>query len=82
MVIEKFKLHGGVQIGRSCTPSSTPKCSDHSAIMSLSTRKSYGKVLIERLKDVTEGKVIEEQEGSRKRNLCIDQIFAIRMVVK
>ncbi len=32
--------------------------------------------------EVTEGKVSEEQGGFRKEKGCVDQIFAIKMIVK
>ncbi len=37
--------------------------------------KVYGKILIEKLVEVTEGKVSEEQEGFRKGRGCVDQII-------
>ncbi len=44
--------------------------------------KVYGRILIERLMEVTEGKVSEEQGGFRKGKGCVDQIFALKMLVK
>ena len=43
--------------------------------------KVYERVLMERLMEVTEGKVSEEQRGFRKVKDCMDQIFAIKMTV-
>ena len=40
----------------------------------------YGKVLMERLMQVTERKVSEEQRMFRKGKGCVDQIFAIKMM--
>ncbi len=42
--------------------------------------KVYGRILTERLMEVTEGKVSEEQGGFRKG--CIDQIFAMKRLVE
>ena len=43
--------------------------------------KVYGRVLMEKLMEVTEGNVGKEQEGFMKRKTCVDQIFAIKMMV-
>ncbi len=45
-------------------------------------RKVYGRILTERLTEVTEGKVSEEQGGFRKRRGCVDQISAMKMLVE
>ena len=37
--------------------------------------KVYGRVLTERLMEVTEGKVSEEQGRFRKEKGCVDQIY-------
>ena len=42
--------------------------------------KVYGRVLTERLMEVTEGKVSEDQGGFKKGKGCIDQIFAIKIM--
>ena len=44
--------------------------------------KVYGRVLTERLMEVTEGKVSEEQGGFRKGKGCVDQMFAIKIIVE
>ncbi len=41
----------------------------------------YGRILTERLTEVTEGKVSKEQGGFRKGRECVDQIFAMKMIV-
>ena len=43
--------------------------------------KLYGRVLTERLLEVTEGKVSKEQGGFRNGKGCVDQIFAIKIMV-
>ncbi len=44
--------------------------------------KVYGRILTERLMEVTEGKVSEEQGAVRKGRGCIDQIFAMKRLVE
>ena len=44
--------------------------------------KVYGRVLIEWLIEVTEGKGSEKQGGFRKGKGCVDQIFAIKIMVE
>ncbi len=44
--------------------------------------KVYGRILTERLMEVTEGKVSEEQRGFRKGRGCVDQIFAMKCLVE
>ncbi len=39
----------------------------------------YGKVLIKRVREGTEGVICDEQGGFRRRG-CVDQIFAVRQV--
>ncbi len=41
-----------------------------------------GRILTERLMEVTEGKVSEEQEGFRKGRGCVNQIFAMKRLVE
>ncbi len=54
--------------------------SEYSSYMGISLLsvpgKVYGRILTERLMEVTEGKVSEEQGGFRKGR-CVDQIFAV-----
>ncbi len=44
--------------------------------------KVYGRILTERLMEVTEGKVSEEQGSFRKGRECADQIFAMKRLVE
>ncbi len=46
------------------------------------TGNVYGKVIIERVQQLTEEKIGEEQGGFRKGRGCVDQIFCFRMVVE
>ena len=55
-------------------------CSSYRGISLLSMPgKVYGRVLTERMIEVTECRVSEEQGGFRKGRGCVDQIFAIKM---
>ncbi len=45
-------------------------------------RKSVWEYLIDRLMEVTEGKVSEEQGGFRKGKVCVDQIVAMKRLVE
>ncbi len=52
---------------------SRSECSSYGGISLLSVpRKMYGRILTERLMEVTEGKVSEEQGGFKKGRGCID----------
>ena len=42
--------------------------------------KVYGKVLIKRVREGTEGSICDEQGGFRRGRGCVDQIFAVRQV--
>ncbi len=54
---------------------SRSECSSYRGISLLSVPgKVYGRFLTERLMEVTEGKVSEEQGGFRKGRGCVDQI--------
>ncbi len=44
--------------------------------------KVNGKVIIERMQQLTEETIGEEQGGFRKGRGCVDQIFCFRMVVE
>ena len=58
------------------------KCNNYKGINLLNVPgKVYRRVLTERLMGVTEGKVSKEQEEFRKGKGCIDQIFAIKMMI-
>ncbi len=43
--------------------------------------KVYGRILTERLMEVTEEKVSEEQGGFRKGGGCVGQIFTMKRLV-
>ncbi len=59
---------------------SKSECSCYRGISLLSVPgKVYGRILTERLMEVTEGKVSEEQRGFRKGRECVDQIFAMKL---
>lgn len=63
--------------------SSKDECNNYRGINLISlTGKMYGRVLTDRLMKITKGKVCEEQGGFWKGNNCMDQIFAIKMVVE
>ncbi|MCP5003018.1 MAG: hypothetical protein GY941_03575 [Planctomycetes bacterium] len=59
------------------------RCDSYRGISLLSVPgKVYGRVLMNRLREVTECRVSEEQGGFRKGRGCTDQIFAVRMTVE
>ncbi len=61
---------------------SRSECGSYRGISLLSVAgKVYGRILTERLMEVTEGKVSEEQGGFRKGRGCVDQVFAMKMLV-
>ncbi len=58
-------------------------CSSYRGISLLSVPgKVYGRILTERLMEVTDGKVSEEQGDFRKGRGCINQIFAMKRLVE
>ncbi len=62
---------------------SRSECSSYRGISLLSVPgKVYGRILTERLMEVTEGKVSKEQEGFRKGRGCVDQIFTMKILVE
>ncbi len=62
---------------------SRSECSSYRGIRLLSVPgKVYGRILTERLMEVTEGKVSKEQGGFRKGRGYVDQIFAMKMLVE
>ncbi len=62
---------------------SRSECSSYKGMSLLSVPETtYRRILTERLMEVTEGKVSEEQEGLRKGRGCVDQIFAMEMLVE
>ena len=42
--------------------------------------KIYAKVLLERVREVTEGLMVHEQKGFRAGRGCIDQIFFLKQI--
>ena len=59
------------------------ECSNYRGISLLSViGKMYARVLNDRIKLMTEGKVMDEQGGFRAGRSCNDQIFAVRQVVE
>ncbi len=57
------------------------ECNNFRGISLLSVSgKIYGRILTERLMQVTEKKVSDEQGGFSKGKSCVDQIFAVKML--
>ena len=44
--------------------------------------KVYGRVLVERIKSMTDEQIGEEQGGFRKGRGCMDQVFALKMLIE
>ncbi len=64
-------------------PGRRGECGSHRGISLLSIPGNvYGKVIIERVQQLTEEKIREEQGGFRKGWECGDQIFSFRMVAR
>ena len=40
--------------------------------------KAYARILDYKVRDITEGKVLEEQGAFRKKRSCVDQMFTLR----
>ncbi len=60
---------------------SRSECSSHRGISLLSVpRKVDGRILTEKLMEVTERRVTEQQGGFRKGRECVDQIFAMKLL--
>ena len=58
-------------------------CGNHRGICLLSViGKIYGRILINRVREITEELVGEEQGGFRKGKGCVDQIFVLRNIVE
>src|SRR5215469_2260738 len=58
---------------------SKSECGSYRGISMMSVvGKLYGRVVIDRVKNLTEGLVGEEQRGFRKGRGCVDQIFAVK----
>ena len=57
------------------------KCENYQGISFLSIpSKAYARILDERIRSMTESKVLEAQVGFRKGRSCMDQIFTIRQL--
>ncbi len=62
---------------------SRSECNSYRGISLLNVPgKVNGRILTERLIEVTEGKVSEEQGCFRKGRGCVDQIFAVKILVE
>ena len=62
---------------------SKSECNSYRGISKLSLPgKVYGRILIERLMEITEEKVSEKLSCFRKGKGCVDQILAIKMIVR
>ena len=62
---------------------SKDECGSYRGISLLSIPgKVYGKVIIERVMEITESRISEEQGGFRKGRGCVDQIFSVKMTVE
>ena len=58
-------------------------CASYRGISLLSVPgKVYGRVVIERVKEITRGKIGEEQGGFIEGRGCIDQIFTVKMMAE
>jgi len=59
------------------------ECGNYRGISLLSIAgKVYGKIVTERVQQITECRISEEQGGFRKGRGCVDQIFSLRMTVE
>ena len=57
------------------------ECKNYRGISLLSVGgKVYARVLMERVRKITEGMMNDEQGGFRKGRGCVDQIFAIKRI--
>ena len=58
-------------------------CSNYRGVSLLSVAgKWFGKVLKFKLRDCTEGRVLEEQARFRAKRSCVDQVFTLRQVME
>ena len=56
-------------------------CGNYRGISLLSIPgKVYGRIVIERVMEITEGRISEEQGGFRRGRGCVDQIFTVKML--
>ena len=57
------------------------ECSNYRGTISLSlVGKIYARVLLERVREVTEGLMDDEQKGFRAGRGCVDQIFFLKQI--
>ena len=57
------------------------QCKNYCGICLLSiSGKVYAKILDQRVRDSTEGKILEEQGAFREERSCTDQLFTVRML--
>ena len=62
---------------------SRDECGNYRGISLLSIPgKVYGRIVIERVMEITEGRISEEQGGFRKGRGCVDQIFTVKMLTE
>ena len=58
-------------------------CANYRGISLLSVvGKIYGRILIERVKVVTDGSIGEEQGGFKEGRECVDQVYTLRMLME
>ena len=58
-------------------------CGNYRGISLLSIPgKVYGRIVIERVMEITEGRISEEQGGFRRGRGCVDQIFTVKMLAE
>lgn len=58
-------------------------CKNYRGISLLSIPgKVYGRVVIERVKEITQGKIGEEQGGFMEGRECADQIFTAKLIAE
>ncbi len=66
-----------------CRYTKEKECNNYRGISLLSVPgKIYGRILNERMMKITDKSVGDEQGGFRKGRGCVDQIFAVKMLVK
>ncbi len=59
------------------------ECNNHTGISLLSVpRKIYGRILNERMMKITDTSVGDEQGGFLKGRGCVDQIFALKILLE
>ena len=62
---------------------SRSECGNYRGISLLSIAgKVYGKIIIERVQQITKMRIREEQGAFKKERGCVDQIFTLRMTVE